>query len=189
MSEESDMMNLGFAQNMARTNYMNQSSNELNSLLTELTNPEQDIYEVELSLKGVEINNKGVQVRKSDPLLNDKGVANMIRLMRSMVSRVMYMSNLEEEDVRTLTIALGEQIVFDLVRHKKEYEIKDSDDMTTIRTIITYKAFEAGMAALENGFRRFLKSGIIETTVNTQGQGLKGGKGGGLSGIGALFKK
>lgn len=187
--DEQDAMNQNLGHMMARTNYVNQNPNELNSLLTELTNPEQDIYEVELSLKGVEIDNKGNRIPINTPLLNDKGVANMIRLMRSMVSRVMYMSNLQEEDVRILTVSLGEQIVCDLVRHKKEYEIKDFEDMTTIRVIVTYKAFESGMAALENGFRRFLKSGIIETTVNTQGQGLKGGKGGGLAGIGSLFKR
>jgi hypothetical protein len=188
--DEQDAMNQQFGQTMARTNYVNQNPNELNSLLAELTNPEQDIYEVELSLKGIEIGSKGEKIQVTTPLLNDKGVANMIRLMRSMVSRIMYMSNLEEEDIRILTISLGEQIVSDLVRHKVEYEINDFEDMTTIRVIVTYKAFQSGMAALENGFRRFLKSGIIETTVNTQGNPIRSGKGGGgLGGILGLTKK
>lgn len=187
--DEQQLMNEQNAFQMARTNYMNSDPNGLNSLLSELTNPEQDIYEVELSLKGMEIDSKGNKVKVSEPLLNDKGVANMIRLMRSMVSRVMFMSNLEDDQIRILTQELGESIVSDLVMHKVEYEIKDFESMTTIRTIVTYKAFESGMSALENGFRRFLKSGIIETTISTQGNQMKGGKGGPLQGIGALFKK
>jgi predicted hydrocarbon binding protein len=187
--DEKEMMNYQAAAVMGRTAYMTGQNNEINTLLSELTNPEQDIYEVELSLKGVEIDENGNKKQVSEPLLNDKGVANMIKLMRSMVSRVMYMSNLEEDQIRIMTQELGEQIVSDLVFHKVEYQIKDFNDMTTIRTIITYKAFESGMAALENGFRRFLKSGIVETTINTQGNPMKGGKGGGLGSLLGFGKK
>jgi len=186
--DEQDMMNQNLAQQMARVGYMNTNSNDINSLLSELTNPEQDILEVEMSLKGQQYDEKNKIVNVHKPLLNDPGVANMIRLMRSMVSRVMFMSNLEDEDIRAMTIELSYQIQDDLIMHKKEYEIRDVTDMTTIRTIVSYKAFEAGMSALENGFRRFLKSGIIETTVNTQGNPMKTGKGG-LGSILGLGKK
>jgi hypothetical protein len=186
---EMDLINQQAGLSMAaRTAYMTDQS-EINSLLAELTNPEQDIYEVELSLKGVEVNSKGEKIQVTEPLMNDKGVANMLRLMRAMVSRVMFMSNFDDEQVRVLTRELGEEIVKDLVFHKVDYGIKDFTQMTTIRTIVTYKAFESGMAALDNGFRRFLKSGIIETTINTQGNQLKSGKGGGIGGIMGLLKR
>lgn len=163
---------------MGRSAYQVSGSNEINSLLSELTDPEKEIYEVELSLKGLEVNEDGKKVRVTTPLLNDKGAANMIRLMRSMLNRVTYVSNLEEEDIRALVVELAYAIQDDLIMHKKDYEIRDTTDMTTIRTIITYKAFEAGMSALDNGFRRFLKQGIVETTINTQGNQIKAGKGG-----------
>jgi len=176
--DEQDLMNQQAGLMMGRTAYQVSSNNEINSLLAELTDPEKEIYEVELSLKGLEINEKGEKIRVTDPLLNDRGAANMIRLMRSMLNRVMFMSNLQEEDIRSLVIELSFQIQNDLIFHKVEYDIKDNTNMTTIRTIVSYKAFEAGMTALENGFRRFLKQGIVETTINTQGNQIKAGKGG-----------
>jgi hypothetical protein len=187
--DEQDILNQQIGAQMSRAGYSVTSNNEINSLLSELTNPEQEIYEVEKSLKGIDIDENGKEIRKTEPLLNNKGVANMIRLMRSMLNRVMFMSNLEEIDVRNLVMELSYQIQDDLIMHKKDYDIKDVTDMTTIRTIISYKAFEAGMTALDNGFRRFLKQGIIETTINTQGQGLKTGKGGGIGSILGLGKK
>jgi hypothetical protein len=181
--DERELMDYQNATMMNRSAYQNSSSNEINSLLSELTDPEKEIYEVEMSLKGLKINAEGKEERTTDALLNDKGVANMIRLMRAMLNRVTYVSNLDEEDIRALVIQLSYQIQDDLIMHKKEYNVKDTTDMTTIRTIISYKAFEAGMTAMENGFRRFLKQGIVETTINTQGNQMKTGKGG----IGAML--
>ena len=187
--DEQDAFNQQAGLIMARSSYANANNNEINTLLSELTDPEKDIYEVELSLKGIEIGSKGEKIKVNEPLLNDLGVANMIRLLRSMTSRIMYMSNLEDDQIRIMTISLGDAIVKDLVFHKVEYEIKSDTAMSTIINIILYKAFESGMAALENGFRRFLKSGIVETTINTQGNQIKGGKGGGISSILGLTKK
>jgi len=186
--EEQDMLNQQAGIMMGRSAYQVSSSSEINSLLSELTDPEKEIYEVELSLKGLEINEDGKKERVTQPLLNDKGVANMIRLMRAMLNRVTYVSNLQEEDIRALVVQLAYAVQDDLIMHKKDYDIKDTTDMTTIRTIITYKAFEAGMSALDNGFRRFLKTGIVETTINTQGNQMKTGKGG-IGSILGLGKK
>ena len=179
--DEQEQMNQQAALIMGRQGYAQSMNSDINSLLSELTNPEEDIKEVELSLKGIEIDNRGKEIQKTKPLLNELGVANMIRFLRAMLSRVMFMSNLDEDQIRILTIELGETIMKDLIFHKKEYDCEDKEDRSTVIRILTYKAFESGMTALENGFRRFLKSGIIETTINTQGNPIKsGGKGGGL---------
>lgn len=187
MVDELDLMNQQAAVNMGRASYMSQDTS-INTLLSELTNPEQQIYEVELSLKGLALNEKGEKIKVSEPLLNDEGVANMIRHIRSMVNRTMFMSNITEEQVSQLTIELGWVISTDLIRNKVRYEVIDKN-RSTIVSIILYPSFESANAALENGFRRFLKSGIIETTINTQGNQIKGGKGGGVMGLLGLGKK
>jgi len=181
--DENEMMMANQAMNMNRTNYMASNQNDINTLLSELTNPETEISEAEQSLKGIGYDSEGKEIKVTEPLMNDKGVARMIQLMRSMVNRVMYMSNLEDDQIRIMTVELGEQIVEELTLHKIDYEITNHQNMTTIRTIVTYKAFEAGMSALENGFRRFLKTGIVETTINTQGNQMPKSKGG----IGSLL--
>ena len=181
--DENEMMNRELAGVMARTHYANTSSNELNSLLAQLTDPEQEIYEVELSLKGKGLDSKGNVIQVSQPLLNDEGVAAMIRIIRSMVSRVMFMSNLKEEQVSKLTIELGWLIATELVQNKVKYGVKN-EHRSQIVSIILYKSYESANSALENGFRRFLKSGIIETTINTQGQNKPVNKSGGIFGFG-----
>ena len=181
--EEDQQIYRNEAMVMGRTNYAANAQQDINTLLSELTNPEKEIAEAEASLKGIGFDSEGKEIRVTDPLLNNKGTARMIQLMRSMVNRVMYMSNLEDDQIRIMTIELGEQIVQELVMHKVDYEVKDFESMSTIRTIVTYKAFEAGMSALQNGFRRFLKTGIVETTINTQGNQMPKTKGG----IGSMF--
>jgi hypothetical protein len=167
--DEQQIMNQELGSAIARTHYANQQNNELNTLLSQLTDPEQEIYEIELSLKGKGLDNKGNIIKISEPLLNDEGVASMIRIVRSMVSRVMFMSNLKEEQISKLTIELGWLISCDLIHNKAKYEVKN-ENRSQIVTIILYKSYESANSALENGFRRFLKTGIIETTINTQGQ-------------------
>jgi len=174
------------AYKLGQTSYMQQSNSELNSLLAELTDPEQELEELELSLKGQKIE-KGKAITVTEPLLNNKGVANMLRFTKSMVSKVMYMSNLEEDQIRIMTIELGMEIIVDLVMHRLDYEIKDFSKMSTIRTLVTYKAFEAGMSSLENGHRKFLKNSLIETTIHTEGQ--MSGKKGALSSLLNLGRK
>ena len=187
--DEQEAMNQSAAFQMARANYMSGSSNDINSLLEKLTNPELQIQEVELRLKGKKINEKGEEVQVSEPLLNDEGVANMIVLIRSMVNQVMFMSNLTEEQVAKLTEELGWDIIKDLINNKIKYEVKEHN-RSKIVSIILYPSYESANSALENGFRRFLKSGIIETTINTQGNPMgKQGKGGGVMGLLGLGRK
>jgi hypothetical protein len=165
------------AMQMGRTNYMNQMQNDLNSLLSELTNYDNNILEVEMALKGMQMNSKGEYAQVTKPLLNDEGVFRMIELIRTMVSKCMIMSNLTEEQIAKLSKELGRNICRELTCNKIKYEVADND-RSTIVSVIMYPSYESANSALENGLRRFLKSGIIETTINTQGQPMKSGKGG-----------
>ena len=110
----------------------------------------------------------------------------MIELIKTMVSKCMIMSNLTEEQIAKLSKELGRNICRELTTNKKKYNVEDND-RSSIVSIILYPSYESANSALENGLRRFLKSGIIETTINTQGnQQMKSGKGGGgfLSALG-----
>lgn len=185
---DQEAMNQQAAFQMARANYMSGTSNDLNSLLEKLTNPEQQIMEVELRLKGKRINDDGKEEQVSEPLMNDEGVANMIILIRSMVNQVMFMSNLTDEQIAKLTEELGWDIIKDLINNKIKYNVANHN-RSKIVSIILYPSYESGNSALENGFRRFLKSGIIETTINTQGNPMKAGKGGGVMGLLGLGRK
>lgn len=171
--DEQQMMDQDHAISMGRTAYMSNNSNELNTLLAKLTDPESDIYEVYLSLKGLKINGKGEEIGGSKALLNDRGVESMIRLMRSVVNQQMFMTDITEEDARILTVGLGDKIIDELAKNRFKYEIENFDDMTSIWMIICMRAFAALNSAKNNGWRRSMRTMVMETNINTSGQGVK----------------
>ena len=176
-------MNQDAAIMMGRTAMMTQDSQEYNSLLSQLLDIQKDISEIELNLQGLRTNEEGNIEQYTEPKLNKIGAANIIQLMRSMVSQVTAMSNFEEEQVRVLTIELGDDLVEHLVFNKLRYNMTAPKALADIENIVTNKAFAVGMMAKDNGLRQLLRKNIMETTINAQGNSMKSGKGG----IGALL--
>lgn len=188
--DEQDIMNQQSALAMGRTAYMNQDSTGINTLLNDLTNVDVVIDEVELLLQGKSINPEtGKEEQTCTPLLNKEGAANMRRFMKSLTSRIVLMSNLEEEQIRIMTLELGYDMVEDLTFNKVRYEIKHPKAIATIIDLVLDNAFACAMSAMENGTRKMLRGTTMETTINTQGQSLKTGKGGGLGSIFGLGRK
>lgn len=183
--DEQQQMDQDRAIMMGRQAYAMQDNAGINTLLNDLTNVDPDIQEVEYLLQGKRMGKKGLE-EYCDPLCNKEGAANCTRLMRAMVGRIMLMSNLEEDQIRILTQELGFDIVEDLTFNKVRYEIKYPKAISTIVDLITMKAFACGMSAMDNGTRKMLRGTTMETTINTQGQGISGKKGGvmGLLGLG-----
>lgn len=187
---ETDMLNQQSALRMGLANYSNTNNDGINTLLNDLTNVTGDIDEVELLLQGKRVGLKGQEEVVCEALCNKEGAVNMARLMRSMVGRIMLMSNLEEDQIRLLTEELGYDIVEDLTLNKVRYGIIHPKAMSSIVDLVLTKCFSCGMSAMENGTRRMLRGTTMETTINTQGNSIKGGKGGGgIMGLLGVGKK
>jgi hypothetical protein len=152
---------------MKNASYMTPQA-EATSALAELTSPLEELRDLELSLKGKAENSKGQEIQIGEPLCNDEGVAAIIRLIKAQVSRKSFLSNYEESDISPLIMFLGRTLIRDLMLNKERYGIKDNTARHQIVFISCTSAFSALKRGLENGERRFLKGGIIETTVNTQ---------------------
>jgi hypothetical protein len=180
--DDQDMMNQQAAVQMARANYQSMDNNSINTLLAELTDVDTSIDEIELLLQGKIIKN-GEEVVTCEPLCNKEGAANMRRFLKAFVSRIMLMSNFEDEQIRRITEEIGYDVIEDLTYNKLRYGIKHPKAIATISDLVINNGFACLMSALENGLRKMLRSTTVETTINTQGQGVKSGKGG----IGALL--
>lgn len=187
--DEQGMMNHEAAVTMGRTAYMVQNNNEYDSLLKDLLDVQKEIYEIELNLQGLRINDEGNIEQYTEPKCNQIGAVNIVMLMKSMISNVVSMSNFEEDQIRILTIELGDDLVENLTFNKVRYEIKHPKAISDIVDIVTIKAFACGMMAKDNGLRLMLRKNMMESTINTQGQGIKSGKGGGLGAILGLGRK
>lgn len=180
--DEQAMMASDQAMMMGRTAYMTQTQ-DYDSLLKDLTDVQKDIWETELSLQGLRQNDEGKIEVYNEPKCNKIGAASIIQLMKAMVSTVTSMSNFEEDQVRVLTIELGDDLVENLTFNRIRYNIIHPKAIADIVDIVTMKAFSVGMMAKDNGLRQLLRKNIMETTINTQGQGLKMGKSGGIKGL------
>lgn len=176
--DEQSMMNQDQAFTAGRTAYMSQDNAGINTLLSELTDVEPILEDVKMQLLGQSYDNEGNPIKSSDPLCNKEGAYNILRMMRPMVSKVMLMSNLEEDQIRIMTEELGYDVVEDLTFNKVRYEIKHPKAITTIANLVVMIALEAGFSAKDNGTRKMLRGTTMETTINTQGQQMKTGKGG-----------
>ena len=188
--DEQDMMNQQAALAMGRTAYMGQDTQGINTLLNDLTNVDIVLDEVELILQGQVIDTEtGKPKQVSEPLLNREGAARMRTLMRALTSRIVLMSNYEEQQVRVMTIELGNDLVEILTFNKVAYEMKHPKALAIIEQLVISTAFACAMSAMENGTRKMLRGTTMETTINTQGQSLKTGKGGGLGSLIGLGRK
>lgn len=181
--DEQDIMNQQNAIAMGRTAYMTQDTN-MNTLLLELLNVDKLLDRIELELQGLEYDEEGKTKVRCEPLCNKEGAANIKRLMLSMVNNVIQMSNFEEEQIRVMTIELGCDLVEVLTFNKVRYGITSPKAITSIIDVVLSNDFACAMGSLENGMRQMLKKTTMETTINTQGNQMKAGKGGPLSLLG-----
>ena len=180
---EQDILNQQNAIAMGRTAYMTQDNN-MNTLLLELLNVERILDKVELELQGKEYDENGNIKQVCEPLCNKEGAATVKRLMLSMVNNVVQMSNFEEEQIRVMTIELGCDMVEILTFNKHRFEIKNPKAMSSIIDVALTNDFACAMGSMDNGMRQMLKKTTMETTINTQGNAMKTGKGG----VGGLLK-
>ncbi len=177
-------MNQDAAMIMGRSAYMNQDDRALNTLLNDLTDVDTVLDSMELLLQGVKIDpTNGTPRQVAEPLCNHIGAANSIRQLRSLLTRVVLMSNFEEEQVRVITQEIGFDMVEDLTFNRIRYGIIHPKAISTIINLTLTNGFANAMSAMDNGTRQMLKKAVIETTVNAQGNQMKAGKGG----IGSLF--
>lgn len=181
--DEQDIMNQQNAITMGRTAYMTQENN-MNTLLLELLDVDKLLDKIELELQGLERDQEGNLKEVCQPLCNKEGAATVKRLMLSMVNNVVQMSNFEEEQIRVMTIELGCDMVEVLTFNRHKFQINNRKAITSIIDVALTNNFACAMGSLENGMRQMLKKTTMETTINTQGNAMKSGKGG----IGGMVK-
>ena len=174
---EQDILNQQNAIGMARTAYMTQDTN-MNTLLLELLNVKELLDKIELELQGKEYDENGSLKEVCEPLCNKEGAATVKRLMLSMVNNVVQMSNFEEEQIRVMTIELGCDLVEILTFNKVRFEIESPKAITSIIDVAVTNSFACAMGSMDNGMRQMLKKTTMETTINTQGNQMRAGKGG-----------
>jgi len=134
--------------------------------LVSQTNPQTLLDEFEHKLKGEikELNDNGEEkwIKKFDAIANNSGIQSIIVDLGSIVNQNTILSNLEEDDIRKLTVEFGKMLTFKLMIKYKTYDIQKSN-LNTIVMGATSLVFISLKRGFKEGERKFLK-----TTVRSQ---------------------
>lgn len=141
-----------------------------NSSIVFMTSPDDDLRDMELSLRSLREKGDGLTVEVGDPLMNDYGINKILMLVRSILSRSTYMSNVNKNTIPMLIDLLSDTIAKTLMINVNKFDIKDITTRDDIMFIAQMSAFIALSRGLNEGERRFWKGSTQEITTRVDGQ-------------------
>lgn len=153
-------------------------SNIQASSIVELTNPEDELRNMELMLKNCREDENGneVPIPNTQPLLNLQGISSVLTQMKSVISRVTFLSKYDENEIRQLMMLFSDSLIQDLMSNRVKYDIKRSEDRTKIVRLAQLMVYPALKRAFEANDKAFFSRVQQDMTVRMMGQeGKKGG--------------
>jgi len=90
------------------------------------------------------------------PLINNKGVDNIVMILRSHLSKIFILSNLEQDTIEDMTITLGQNIIDDLYYNWERYGIKDTAAASTILCLVCNTVYATLRKGHKGEYLRFL---------------------------------
>ncbi len=133
--------------------------------------PADIVEELMHSLKGeVWSTLHGKYVKRYKPMMNEKGLNNLMGFLSIEISKIKILSNYKEEDVLKSSEEFNYILSDKLFIKYKEWEI-DFSDLSTIRRMIGEAVFATLKRAENEGERRFLK--LAERRIETHTSGEK----------------
>jgi len=148
-------------QNMNAAAMVN-NQQQIQAALVEQINPDKILRNLELKLEGKIDDGYGNITKVRDPLMNKKGISNMILITSAIVNQNTIMSSLNEKEIGKLMKNMTDDIIDKLTLNWKEYDIKDKTDLDTIHNIIVNTSFLALKRALFGGEKGFLSKITVE---------------------------
>jgi len=116
---------------------------ERNAVLVEQTNPKKIVKDIVLRLKGKEILPSGQEVQVSTPKMNKKGIEKISFLLESHINQGVILSHLDEAEIKSMIITLGDDLVDNLALNWREFGIQDKTDLDDINNSILMNIFFA----------------------------------------------
>lgn len=159
-------------------NYLKEQQQTTAAALVEQINPAHLIKELELKLKGQVIDPVTDKlIFKADPLMNDKGIGQVIIIVSGIVNQNTILSSLTEPEIGKLILNTLNTLIDDLVLNWKEYGIKDKMKLDVIHDLVANSTFPALKRALMSGERKFLSTTTVESISSKPNSSLVGKKG------------
>lgn len=151
--------------------------NNQNGNMVMMTNPREELRELEANLRGGIIDDAGDFQQKFPARMNEFGINQVMSMVRTMVNRVAFMSNINEKAVRNFMDYLADTLAQMLMVNKQTYGIRSDADRTSIYFNCVTLAHIGILRGLQEGDRRFWKGTTHEILYGNMPD-----KGGGMLG-------
>ena len=145
----------------------------------EITDTQELMYKLELNLGGKDLVNN-VVVDRGDPLMNSKGIKDIMMVMRSFCDRVEIMSHFEKSSIKMLMEYLNDTLCRNLMLNRINYGFDNPGGRDLVVSICNFSGFAIINRGKEGGERRFWKGSINEQMIKTDDK---------RGFLGGLFKK
>lgn len=163
----------GFIPGQGNPSYSNPMYNFAGTIL-EMTDNEDLFFRLESNLRGQIVGHKGGINTVGEPLMNEKGIKDVIMLMRSFGDRSSVMSFYSEADIKMLMEMLNDALARLLLLNRINYGFNNPSG----RDLVVFMANACGYAIIKRGYeggeRRFWKGSQLEYNVKTGGEPKKG---------------
>lgn len=91
-----------------------------------------------------------------EPLINQRGVNNVITLLRIRLTKIFVLSELEQESIEWMTINLGQTLIDDLYFNWAEYGIKDTAAASMIVALVCDTVFATLRKGYKGNYQKFI---------------------------------
>lgn len=172
--EEQMMQNTLHQQAMANTPYQ-PPNHQANGNMIIMTNPEEELLRLEANFRGNIITADGNEVHKFDEKMNETGINQVIGMVRTIVNRVTFMSNIKTDQVQKFMEYFADTLAQVLMVNKHKFGITSDADRTAIFFESVMVCHIAILRGLEEGEKRFWKGTTMEVNYGGLGMQKKGG--------------
>ena len=102
------------------------------------------------------------------PLINERGVNNIIVIFRSHLSKIFILSNLDQVTIEHITIQLGRNLIDDLNYNWKHYGIKDTAAASTIVNLVCNTVYATLRKGYNGNYLKFLSKTTMAQEIQHQ---------------------
>lgn len=128
------------------------------------TDPKHVIKEIEHQLRSeVEKPDKTGWEKVGEPMLNDKGITDLLLDIKSVVNQNTILSFLTEDEINKIIQEIGNKIVDKLTLNCKEYGIADRSKLDSIVDACLYPTYFALKRALKQSEKNWLHRTVFES--------------------------
>jgi len=126
-----------------------------------MTNPDKELEKLEQNFRGYHWTQNGY-VKRFDARMNEQGIDKVVGLVRSLVNRITFMSNLDDRKLMGLLEGMADTLVTVLMMNKEAFGIRSDDERSAIFDQCMNLAMVSTLRAYKGDDKRFWKGGVME---------------------------